>query len=94
MNGGVIAPLAGDDLIPRPALADDQRLDNPLLGHRRNQLRQVAHGLARLVGVRVDQFDRHHPSDRLAGRRGQGLDVVRVMAHSQGFGQASFRHGR
>ena len=94
LNGGVIAPLAGHDLIPGPPLADDQRLDNPLLANRRNQLRQIAHGLARLVGIRVDQFDRYHPSDRLASRRGQGLDVVRVVAHSQGFGQASFRHGR
>ena len=29
----------------------------------------------------------------VAGRRGEGLDVVRVVAHLDAFRQASFRHG-
>jgi hypothetical protein len=51
----VVAALAGDDLVARAALADDERLDDALLGHRGDELRQVAHDLARLVGVRVQQ---------------------------------------
>ena len=80
-HGGVVAAFAGDDLIARAALADDQRLDDPLFGDRRDELGQVAHGLARLIGVGVDQVDRHHPADRRGRRRRQGFDVVRVVAH-------------
>ena len=66
----------------------------PFLGDRGDELGQVAHGLARLVGVGVDLVDRHHPADRRTGRGGQGFDVVRVVAHPQGVGQSSLRHGR
>ena len=86
LDGGVVAALAGDDLVARAALADHQRLDDAFLGDRGDQLRQVAHGLARLVGVGVDLVDRHHPADRRAGRGGQGLDVMRVVAHPQRVG--------
>ena len=79
----LVAALAGDDLEALAALPDDQRLDDPLLGDRRDQLRQVAHDLPRLVRIGVDQLDRHHPADRRPGRRGQRLDVVLVVAHRQ-----------
>ena len=94
LDRGVVAALAGDDLVARAALAHDQRLDDALLGDRRDQLRQVAHGLARLVGIRVDLVDRHHAADRGAGRRGQGLDVMRVVAHAERFRQSALRHDR
>ncbi len=33
-DGGLVTALAGDDLVALTALADDQGLDNPLLGQR------------------------------------------------------------
>ena len=60
LDRGLVPPLAGDDLEPVAALADDERLDDALLGDRRHQLGQVAHDLARLVRVRVELVDRHH----------------------------------
>ena len=82
----MIAAFAGDDLVARAALADDQRFDNPLFGDRRDQFREVAHGLARLIGVRVNLLDRHHAAHRRAGGCRQGLDVMRIVAHAQRFG--------
>ncbi len=64
----LIAPLAGDDLEPLAALADDQRLDDALLGDRGHQLREVAHHLPRLVRVGIDLLDRDQSADRHAGR--------------------------
>ena len=46
----------------------------------------VAHGLSRLIGVGIDLVDRHEAADRLAGRRGERLDIVRVVAHLDPFG--------
>jgi hypothetical protein len=86
LHRGLIAPLAGDDLEARASLPDDQRLDDPLLLDRRDELGQVAHGLARLVGIGVETVDRNHPSDRRPGRRGERFHVVRVVAHAQRVG--------
>ena len=94
LDRGLVAALAGDDLEAVAALADDQRLDDPLLGDRGDQLGQVAHDLPRLVRVRVDAGRSAPSADRRAGRRGQRLDVVRVVAHPKRFRQSSLRHGR
>jgi hypothetical protein len=94
LHRGVVPPLAGDDLIAAAFLTDDQRLDHALLGNRRHQLGQVAHHLARLVGVRVEQLDGHHLADRGAGGRRQRLDIVLVMPHPQRVRQSALRHVR
>ncbi len=93
LDGGMVAALAGDNLIPGAALANHQRLDNPLFGDRRDELGQVAHGLPGLVRVRVDEVDRHHPADRRRGRGRQCFDVMGVVPHPQRFGQSTLRHG-
>ena len=90
----LVAALAGHDLKAVAALADDQRLDDPLLADRGDELRQVAHDLPRLVRVRIDELDRHHPADRRPGRRGQRLDVVLIVAHRNRLRQSSSRHDR
>ena len=90
----LVAPLAGDDLEPVAALAHDQRLDDPLLGNRRHQLRQVAHDLTGLVRIGIDLLDRDQPADRHPGRRRQRLHVMLVMAHRHALRQPSFRHDR
>ena len=69
-----------------------ERFQNPLLADRRDELRQVAHDLPRLIGVRVDEVDGHQTADRHAGRRRQRLDIMLVVAHRHGGGKASSRH--
>ncbi len=81
LRRGVVPALAGDDLKTAAALTHDQRLDDPFLGHRGDELRQVAHRLPRLVRVGIQQFDRHDLPDRLAGRCRQRLDVMLVVPH-------------
>ena len=76
------------------ALPDDQRLDDALLADRRDQLGEVAHDLARLIGVRIDLVDRHHPPDRRAGGRRQRIHVVLVVAHRDRCRQPASRHDR
>ncbi|MEZ5285448.1 MAG: hypothetical protein R2712_11725 [Vicinamibacterales bacterium] len=94
LDGGVVAALAGDDLVAGALLADDEGLDDALLGDGRDELGQVAHGLPGLVGIGIDALDGHHATDRTAGGGVQGLDVVRVVAHPERVGQSSFSHGR
>ena len=93
------ATLTCDDLIKSPIAgvrADDQRLQHSALTKRICQLLQrfLGEAAAGLIGIGIDAFDRHHPSDRRARGGRQGLDIVRVMAHAQGVGQSSLRHGR
>ena len=90
----LIAALAGDDLKAVAALPHDQRLDDPLLGDGGHQLGQVAHDLARLVGVRLDAIDGDQAADRRAGGGRQGLHVMLVMPHPHRFGEPSSRHDR
>ena len=54
----------------------------------------VSHHLARLVGVRVQQLDRHDAANGFAGGGGQRLHVVLVMPHPQRFRQSALRHAR
>ena len=43
--------------------------------------------------VPIDLLDWHHAADRRAGGTGQGFDVMRVVAHSDGLRQTcSLRH--
>ena len=65
-NRRLVAALASDDLVAGAALPDDQRLDDPFLGQRGDQVGQVAHGLAGLVGVGVHVVD-GRPCARPAG---------------------------
>ena len=90
----LVAALAGDDLEAAGALPDHQRLENSLLGDRRDQLRQVPHHLPRLVGVRIDLLDRDEPANGDAGRRGERIHVVLVVPHGNGVGQTASRHDR
>ena len=94
LDGGVVAALTSDDLVAGAALADDQRLDDPLFRHRCHQLRQVAHDLARLIGIRVQQLDRHEAADGLTRGGRQRLHVVLVMPHPERFRQSALRHAR
>jgi hypothetical protein len=84
---GAIPSLARDDLEARAARTHEDRLEHSLLAHRRDQLREVAHVLARLIRVRIDVFDRHHAPDGLAARTAELIDEVHVVTHAQGFGQ-------
>jgi hypothetical protein len=94
LDGGVVAALAGDDLVAAATLPDDQRFDDAFLGDRRHELGQVAHDLARLLRVRVQQFDRHEPADRVALGAGERLHVVLVVPHPQRIRQSALRHAR
>ena len=53
LDGRVVAALPGDDLVPAAALPDDERFDDALLGDGRHELREVAHHLAGLAGIRI-----------------------------------------
>ena len=44
-------------------------------------------------GFGVDLVDRHHAADRAARRARQGIDVVLVVPHPDGFRESSLRHG-
>ena len=87
-DGGAVASLAGDDLETGPARSHEDRLEDALLAHGRDQLRQIAHVLPRLLRVRLDVFDRHHAPDRLSPRTSELIDEVHVVSHAQGFRQA------
>ena len=73
----------------RRDLPDNQRLDNPLLGERRQKHGVIAHGLPRLVGSGIQQFEGLDPPDRLAGGGGQRLHFVRVVARTQRLWQSA-----
>ena len=92
LHGRLVPAFSGDDLEPLATLAEHEWLDDALLGNRRHQFRQVAHDLAGLVRVRIDEVDRHHPADRRSRRRRQRLYVVLIVTHPHGLGQASPRH--
>ena len=94
LNRGLIAALAGNNLKAVATSTDDERFDDPFFGDRRHQFRQVAHHLPRLVGIGVDAVDRDLPADRRARRRCQGLDVMLVVPHPNGFREPSPRHGQ
>ncbi len=94
LHRGLVPPFAGDDLKPRPALPDDQRLENALLRDGGDQLRQVAHDLPRLIRVGIDLVDRNEAANRRPRRRRERLDVVLVVAHRNGIRKPSSRHGR
>jgi hypothetical protein len=94
LDGGVIPPLAGDDLVAVPARPYDQRLDDALLGDRGHELGQVAHDLPRLLRIRVEELDRDEPADRIPRGAGQRLNVMFVMPHSQRIRQSALRHAR
>jgi hypothetical protein len=93
LHGRLVAPLAGDDLEPGSTLADDDRLDDALLGDRRHELRQVPHDLPGLIRIGIDLVDRHDPANGSPRGAGQRLDVVLVVPHPDGFGKTSLRHG-
>ena len=92
LYGRLIPPLARHDLEPAATLTHQQRFENPLLGNRRDQLREVAHHLARLVRVGIEQLDRDHAADGRAGGGGQRLHVMLVMPHPQRLRQSALRH--
>ena len=94
LNSRLVSALAGDDLKAVAARAHDQWLDDPLFGDRSHQLGQVSHDLPRLVRVRVDAVDGNLSSNRRARRGRQGLYVMLVVAHPDGFGEPSPRHGQ
>ena len=74
------------------ALPDNQRLDDAPFRNGGDQLGQVAHDLARLVRIRVQEVDRDDPPDGRAGGRGQRLHIVLVMAHPERIRQSALRH--
>src|SRR5215203_1640414 len=94
LHGGVIATLAGDDLITTETLPHHERLDDSFLTDRGHELGQVTHYLAGLVRVRVEEIDRHHATNRLTSGCRERLDVVMVMPHPQCFRQSALRHAR
>src|SRR5262249_41280346 len=89
----LIPALAGHDLKPAPALAADDRLDDPFLGTRPLQPRQIPRDLPAQVRCRIQLADGHEPADRRPRGTGQRLDVVLVVAHPHGGRQSSLRHG-
>jgi hypothetical protein len=50
----LIPTLAGDDSKPVGSRANHERLQNPLFRNRRDELEEVAHGLAWLMGIGID----------------------------------------
>ena len=92
--GGADPALAAGGGIAVAALSHHDWLDDPFLGDRRDQLREIPHHLSRLVGVRLDLFDRDHASDRRSGRRCERRHVMLVVAHGNRDGQPSSSHGR
>ena len=87
LDGRAIAPLSRDDLEPRAARADQDRLEHALLAHGRDQLREIAHVLARLMRIGIDVFDRHHAPHGLAAGTSELIDEVHVVTHAQCFRQ-------
>jgi hypothetical protein len=77
----MVSSLSGDDLKALAAMPDDERFDDALLGDGRHQLREIAHDLARLIRVRIDQVDRHESTDGHPPGSCQGFDVVLVVPH-------------
>jgi hypothetical protein len=97
LDRGAIATLAGDDLEASVHGTHEQGLEDPVLAHRRDQLREVADLLARLAGVGLDVLDRDEAPHGRSTRPAELVHVVRVVTHAKGLRQseaAGARHVR
>ena len=87
-HGGAVASLTGDDLESPSHGPHEDRFDNALFADRRHQLGQVAHGLARLMGIGHEVLDGNQTANGDPSGSSELLDEVAVVSHPQGFRQA------
>src|SRR5678815_1455597 len=78
----VITALPGNNLVAAAHLANQDRLEYPLLLDRRDEIAEIAKALSRLMRIHVQHLDIDHSANRLGNARGgQLFDEVEVVPH-------------